>query len=683
MDRDSRSFDRRGNRVVMNNGMKGGYGGNTSDISGTFFTSTKGYGLYFDNTYENVTFDMGATDNEKYTFNSPNGEMLYYFMAGEKETTLTDIMKSFANLTGTAPMPPQWSLGYIQSKFGYKSWEEVNKVTDTFREKQIPVDGMILDAYWAKENHYFDMTWAEAFANPKESMEGLAKKGIKTVPIVDPYIQVTANTFNEGDQNGYFVKDASGNTVIYDAWYGKSGLVDFTNPKAVDWFNAQVKSLHDAGVKGYWIDLNEPEIATDSLRHQFFKGSAAEIRNVYALNEAKAFYDGHRSYSDDRLWSLARSGFTGIQQYGTTVWSGDIDASWEAFEHNLQLGLSSSMSGMPYFTTDAGGFYGNPSAELYTRWMQAGSFMPIFRAHNCECGDPTNTREPWAFGAEAEGIVKQSIVQRYKLLPYIYSAAKQTSEGNISLMRPLVMDYASDAKVYGIEDQWMFGPNMLVAPVSKEGATKRSLYLPEGTWYDWSTKQAIAGGQIIEYDADLSKVPVFAKEGAIIPEREVQNYTNERPATQITLKAYPKQNGEASTFTLYEDDGQTYNYEKGQSADTKFTVKSNAGNVTLEIAAMNGSFEGSIQNRTWATEIKVNAGDDKEIKFVERNGRKLTLVDSKGAVEAGSDVWYYDTETDMLFVKTAKVSTSEPQVITTTNQKVKLSGKAKRDKLTR
>ncbi|WP_335958150.1 TIM-barrel domain-containing protein [Halalkalibacter kiskunsagensis] len=679
IDRDSRSFDRRGHKVVMNNAMKGGYGGNTSDISGTFFTSTKGYGLYFDNTYENVTFDMGATDSETYSFSSPNGEMLYYFMAGETENTLTDIMKRFADLTGTAPMPPQWALGYIQSKYGYRSWEEVNEIVDTFRQKQIPLDGMILDVYWAEENHYFDMTWSQAFANPKENMEELTKKGIKTVPIVDPYIQVTANNFKEGDLNGYFVKDASGNTVIYDAWYGKAGLVDFTNPKAVDWFNAQVKSLHDAGVKGYWIDLNEPEIATDSLRHQFFKGSAAEIRNVYALNEAKAFYNGHRNYSDDRLWSLSRSGFSGIQEYGATIWSGDVDASWESFRHNMQLGLSSSMSGMPYFTTDIGGFNGKPTAELYTRWMQAGSFMPIFRAHNCECDDPSNTREPWVFGQEAESIVKQSIEQRYRLLPYIYSGAKQTTDGNVSLMRPLVMDYPADPNVYGIEDQWMFGPNMLVAPMSLEGMSKRSIYLPEGTWYDWRTQEAFAGGQTIEYDADLSTIPVFVKEGAIIPQREVQNYTNEKPASTMTVKVYPKQNGEASSFTLYEDDGQTYNYESGQSADTEITTVSNAGNITLEIAAMKGKFDGQIENRTWSAEIKVNAGDENEVKFVERNGKKLTLVDSKEAVEAGNDVWYFDRETNLLFVKTAKVSTSEAQVITTTSKKgnLKVDSKSK------
>jgi alpha-glucosidase len=322
------------------------------------------------------------------------------------------------------------------------------------------------------------------------------------------------------------------------------------------------------------------------------------------------------------------------------------------------------MSGMPYFTTDIGGFNGKPTAELYTRWMQAGSFMPIFRAHNCECGDPTNTREPWAFGEKAEGIVKQSIEERYKLLPYIYSATKQTTDGNVSLMRPLVMDYTTDANVYGIEDQWMFGPNMLVAPISLEGISKRNIYLPEGTWYDWSSQKTFAGGQTIEYEADLSKIPVFVKEGAIIPQREIQNYTNENPASMMTLNVYPKQTGEASSFNLYEDDGQTYKYEKGESANTLITTSSIRENVTLEISAMKGSFDGRIENRTWSAKIKVNAGD-RGLNSVKRNGKKLTLVDSKEAIEKGNEVWYYDSKTELLYVKTKEVSTSEAQVITT------------------
>ncbi|NJJ41136.1 TIM-barrel domain-containing protein [Paenibacillus apii] len=670
MDRDAQSFDRLGKKVVMNNAMTGGYGGNTSDVSSTFFTSTKGYGLYFDNTYENVTFDMGAADAGKYSFSAPNGEMLYYFIAGDTGGSLNSIMKSFSSLTGTAPIPPMWALGYMQSRFGYRSWNEVDGIVDTFRSKDIPLDSMVLDVYWAKKNHYFDMTWnddpAHDFSSPKANMAELQEKGVNIVTIVDPYIQVTASNFKEGDSKGYFVKDASGKTVIYPAWYGKAGLIDFTNPEAAKWYSSQVKKLHDAGVKGYWIDLNEPEQPTDSLRDQFAAGSAAEITNVYALNEAKAFYDGQRSYTGDRVWTLARSGFTGIQQYGTTVWSGDIDASWVSFSHQLQLGLSAAASGISYFTNDTGGFNGKPSPELYTRWMQAASLMPIFRSHVAlgdNPSDPTNIREPWAFGANAEASVTKAINQRYQLLPYIYSTAKQTADGEASLMKPLVMDYANDSNVYNIQDQWMFGGSIMAAPVNKEGASQRTVYLPSGTWYDWNSEQKFNGGQEITYNADLNTVPMLVKEGAIIPTRAVQDFTEQTPASELTLKVYPLTSGETSSFTLYEDDGSTYDYEKGQSAATEIKASAQGDKVSLNIAAMNGSYTGKVESRVWASEVKIGA-EDKDVYSVKRNGKELKEVGSKEAVQAGHDVWFYDAAAHKLYFRTAEAATSEAQQIT-------------------
>ncbi|AIQ14286.1 TIM-barrel domain-containing protein [Paenibacillus durus] len=670
MDRDAQSFDRRGKKVVMDNAMTGGYGGNTSDVSSTFFTSTKGYGLYFDNTFEKAAFDMGATDESKYSFSAPNGEMLYYFIAGENSGSLNRIMKSFGSLTGTAPIPPMWTLGYMQSRYGYRSWNEVDGIVDTFRDKNIPLDSMVLDVYWAKKNHYFDMTWnddpAQDFTSPKANMDELKDKGVNIVTIVDPYIQVTASNFKEGDSKGYFVKDASGKTVMYPAWYGKAGLIDFTNPEAAKWYSSQVKKLHDAGVKGYWIDLNEPEQPTDSVRDQFAAGSAAEITNVYALNEAKAFYEGQRGYTGDRVWTLARSGFTGIQQYGTTVWSGDINSSWESFSHQLQLGLSAAASGISYFTNDTGGFVGKPTPELYTRWMQAASLMPIFRSHVAlgdNPSDPTNIREPWAFGAAAEASVTKAINQRYQLLPYIYSTAKQTADGETSLMRPLVMDYANDSKVYNIQDEWMFGASILAAPIHQEKATERTVYLPSGTWYDWNSEQQFTGGQEITYSADLNTIPMLVKEGAIIPTREAQDFSEQTPASELTLKVYPLSSGETSSFTLYEDDGKTYAYEKGQSAATEIKTNTQDDKVVLNIAAMKGSYTGKVEQRVWSSEVKVGA-EGKTVYSVKRGGKELTEVDSQNAVNAGQDVWYYDAAARKLYVRTAKVATSEAQQIT-------------------
>ncbi|MFT8315712.1 MAG: TIM-barrel domain-containing protein [Clostridium sp.] len=662
MDRDTPAdLDQRGKKVVMKNNMvSGDKDGNVSDISGTFLSSTKGYGIYFDNTYQNTTFDMGTTDPNNYSFSSPNGELLYYFMNGDN---LNNTMKDYSDLTGKAPIPPKWALGYIQSKFGYKSWDEVNNVVDTFRSKHIPVDGIVLDAYWAAQNHYFDFTWSDQFKNPKSALDALAAKGVKVSNIVDPYVQVTSNLFEEGKKKGYFVKDTSGNTIYYDAWYGKAGLIDYTNPEAAKWYTDHAKELRDDGVKGWWIDLNEPETATDPLKDQFNGGNADKIKNVYALEEAKSFYEGQRNYTGDRVWSLSRSGFSGIQEYGTTVWSGDVNATWEAFSHNLELGLSAGMSGIPYFTNDTGGFrQGPPSAELYTRWMQASAFMPVFRAHGDDsANNGAGEREPWQFGPQSETIVTQAIRQRYELLPYIYAAAKQTSEDNTPIMRALASDYTDDSNVSNITDQWMFGSSMMIAPVHEAGATSRNVYLPQGNWYDWndSTKK-YTGKQSINYSAPLDKVPVFVKEGSIIPMGQDVDYVGQKPDDYINLKVYPNSSGEQTKFSLYEDDGNSYSYENNQSATTDITAKKENNTINLNIAAIKGDYQGKVQNRVWAAQVKVDSiGQD--IKKVKRNSVVLKRVDFMDKLNAGSDVWYYDSNAKIVYIRSSKLSTAEAQ----------------------
>lgn len=663
IDRDAQSLDRRGKKVVMNNAMTSGYGGNTSDISGTFFTSTKGYGIYFDNTQQNAVFDMGNEDSSYYSFSSPNGDLVYYFLSGGPEGSLPNVIQNYASLTGTAPLPPKWALGYIQSKYGYRTWDETNNIVDTFRNKNIPVDGIVLDAYWAAANRYFDFTWSNDFAAPKEHMDALKQKGVKISTIVDPYVQVTAGNFNEGDQKGYFVKDASGKTIIYKAWYGDAGLIDFTNSEAAKWYTDQVKTLYDAGVRGWWIDLNEPERETDGLRDQFAAGSAGEIRNVYALNEAKAFYDGQRRYTNDRVWSLARSGFSGIQRYGTTVWTGDVDSSWDALTHNLQLGLSSGLSGIPYFTNDTGGFRGSkPSDELYARWMQAAAFMPVFRAH----GDDTSgngKREPWEYPS-VEGIVKDTIKQRYRLLPYIYSAAKETQQNNTPIMRALVVDHPSDPNVVNLVDEWLFGQSLLVAPVHEQGAAQRNVYLPSGVWYEWNGNNVYSGGQTAaNVAAPLDKIPLFVKEGSIIPLRPDENYVGETADDNLTLKIYPLTGGGTSRFTLYEDDGQTYGYESGNAATTDIQAEKNESGVTLTIDAIQGQYDGIVLNRTWAAEVKADLTDGEKIASVKRNGTLLTEAASKVDVDNGKDLWFYDAAAGLVYIKTDKVSTAESQSI--------------------
>ncbi|WP_052158716.1 TIM-barrel domain-containing protein [Halobacillus sp. BBL2006] len=646
MDRHTQELDKRGTTITMDNNMVGGHGGNTSDISGTFLASTNGYGVYFDNTYQNAQFDLGKAEESDYSFYAPNGEMVYYFMAGPD---FSQVMNSYGELTGEPPLPPKWSLGYIQSKFGYKSWEEVEQIANTFRDKAIPMDGLILDVYWAKEDQYFDFTWSDAFANSEDHLKQLANKGVKVTPIVDPYIESTANNYKEAEDKGYFVQDTSDRTVTYPAWYGDGGLIDFTNEEAAKWYTQQAKSLYDNGTKGWWIDLNEPEQKLDPIRDHFRAGRADEIKNVYALLESRAFYEGQRSYTDERVWSLARSGFSGISEYGTTVWTGDIDASWEALTHNLQLGLTASMSGMPYFTTDAGGFSGEPSSELYTRWMQAAAYMPIFRSHGAD-----GAREPWAFGEQSEAIVTQAIRQRYRLLPYIYSAVQDTTEKNLPLMRPLVFDYQKDSNVFNLEDQWMFGPSLLIAPVHKEGSSKRGVYLPDGNWYEWDGQEVYEGGQTISYGAPLAKIPVFVKEGSIIPLGEDIQYVGEKPNNLITLRIYPYQSGGLSTYTLYEDDGSTYKYEEGTFATTEITAEKQKDETLVTIGKRQGSYEGMVEKRTYTVELPF----EESPKWIKVNGEKLESVKESDGI-AKNNSFEYDEKQKTIQIKTKAKSDGE------------------------
>lgn len=663
VDRHAQSLDRRGKRIEMDNAMVGGYGGNTADISGTFFASTGGYGIFFDNTYQYTAFDMGQENSNYYTFSAPDGEMVYYFLNGP---AMSDVYAKFSDLSGKAPLPPKWALGYVQSKYGYDSWNEVHQVVDTFRAKGIPLDGIVLDVYWAENNHYFDFTWntSGGFADPKGNLASLRSKGVRVTNIVDPYVQQTADNFNPGSANGYFAKQ-NGATKIYQAWYGPSGLVDFTNPNAARWYTndpnstMDVRKLWDDGVRGWWIDLNEPETPTNP-GDVFARGTSDKIKNVYALAESKAFYDAQRSYTNERVWNLARSGFSGIQQYGTTIWTADVDASWESFRHNLQLGLSAGLSGMPYVAHDTGGFNGKPTPELYTRWMQSSAFMPVFRAHGCECGDPTNVREPWAFGPEAEAIVKDVIKQRYRLLPYIYSAARDTYENGTPIMKALVLDYPKDSNVANLQDQWMFGPSLLTAPVHSPGATSRAVYLPSGTWHDWNSGAKYTGGQTILYDASLNKIPIFVKEGSIVPLGKDKNFDGEVVDDFYNLKVYPHAAGGTTTFTLFEDDGTTYGYEKGVNSSTTITAVKSGNTIALTIGPIQGAYPGMVTNRQWRSEVKVEGFN---VGSVTRNGIALRKVETFEEFNTGRDVWFNDTSVGKVLLQTDFAPTSVAQTI--------------------
>lgn len=477
-------YDRKGHRLDRwADHFYYGRGTTGVDFCVPFFVSSGGdggaYGIFSDNTY-NGCFDMGRESANYYYFNNKNGELIYYFMYGP---SVQEVIEKYTLVTGRPPMPPRWSFGYIQSKFSYESWTEVQGVVNTFRDKNIPLDCVILDLSWA--NCLFDLNWNnDGFPDAAAKVASFSDNGVKIITAVDAYVRNDCENFPEGDTNKYFALDApypEGNTKTVDMFIGPCALVDFTNPYAAEWWWNKEKRLIDEGVAGIWNDLDEPEGWYDGWYH--FDGTHDKCHNIITIEFARCEYEGLRAHKNDsmRMYQLHRSGWAGSQRFGYVNWSGDLSSDFRTLQAQMPVGQNVVLSGIPYWNTDIGGFQGNPSNELYARWMQFGCFCPMTRAHHAG-GDP----EPWKYGGEVEEICRKYITLRYRFIPYTYSYAWKTHQtGQPYIIRPLVLDYEGDAGVYDKRYEWMFGENILVAPVYEEGAVSRDVYLPEGEWIDY------------------------------------------------------------------------------------------------------------------------------------------------------------------------------------------------------
>ena len=455
---------------------------------------------------------------------------------------LDDILKGYYDLTGYAAMLPKWAYGYMQCKNRYRSQEELLHIARTMREKEIPCDVLIIDWLWFRE--FGDLDWdQENWPDVPSMFQELSDMGFKVMQAQHPFISPGGLKFEEF-KNAAFLNQVP---------EGKRYTFDHSNPDARQaWWN-EFKRLYEQGIRGYWTDMGELEEHFSGT--ESFLGSREKVHNIYSLLWAKGLYDGQRGDYGQRVMTLARTTYAGMQKYGAALWSGDIDASWEVLKSQVVVGQGVCMSGMPYWTTDIGGFITNMdfTPELYVRWLQWGVFCPLFRAHGTK---PDN--EPWSYGQQTEDIVKHYIELRYKLIPYIYSGAHKITQEGTPLMRAMVMDFSRDPKAVERTEQFMFGPNILVAPVLEKGARELEVYLPEGDWYDYWTNHKYEGKQLIRVSAPLDKIPLFVKAGSIIPMSEVTQYIEDTHKNDTTIHVYP---GNDATFELYDDDGQTYEYE--------------------------------------------------------------------------------------------------------------------------
>lgn len=530
------------------------------------------YGIFFDNAFRSY-FDFGKQDHTRISFWADGGEMQYYYIHGPH---MMDVLKRYQSLTGTHQLPPKWALGYHQCRWSYYPENKVKEVAQGFRDNQIPCDAIYLDIDYM--DGYRCFTWNKKyFPDPKKMIKELAAMGMKTVVMIDPGIKVDDNywVFKEGKENGYFCRRSDDYFMEGHVWPGRCQFPDFTNPKVREWWGDLYKELVDMGVAGVWNDMNEPAVFgagtfPNDVRHYYegFRGSHRKAHNVYGMQMVRATYDGLKKLlRNKRPFTITRAGYSGVQRYAS-VWTGDNVASWEHLKiGNIQC-QRLSISGIPFCGTDIGGFSGEPDGELFTRWIQLGTFSPFMRAHSA--GD-TSERQPWSFGEPFTSINRKFIELRYQLLPYLYSIFWEHHRYGFPILRPLVMLEQENPNVFFRQDEFTFGDKILVCPVLEPGQTSRAVYLPKGDWYNYWTNQTYTGGQEFEIETPLDSMPIFVRAGSVIPEYPIMQYVGEKPIDEVWLNVYYA-GYEANSF-MYEDHGDTFAFEQDIYMEKKFVTR--------------------------------------------------------------------------------------------------------------
>jgi alpha-glucosidase len=550
----------------------------------------KAYGIFFDNTYYSY-FNMGKEHQFQYSFGAVDGELNYYFINGP---TPNDVLKRFSALTGRIPLPPRWAVAYQQCRYSYYPDSRVREIASTFRTKKIPCDVIYFDIHYMDDYRCF--TWDEKrFPNPKKLINDLAKDGFKTVVIIDPGIKKEPGywVYDEGIRGEHFVKYPDGNYYVGKVWPGECVFPDFTKQSSRDWWGTLYKGLIDDGIKGFWNDMNEPAVFDVpgktfdlSVIHDDngMKTDHRKNHNVYGMLMAQGTYEGvMKLRPNERPFVLTRASYAGGNRYAA-AWTGDNISSWDHLEMAIPMCLNLSISGQSFVGTDIGGFIGSPSGELFARWLQLGTFTPLMRTHT-EIGSAD--QEPWSYGDEYEAINRKSIELRYKLLPYIYTQFYLASTTGLPIMRPVVFDYPDDDNARWRDHEFLFGDALYIAPVTSPGTTKRRVFLPKGEWYNYWTEEHFTGPKDIWVDAPIDRIPIFVKSGAIIPMQQVVQFSDQETINPLTLEIYPS---ETSSTILYEDDGVSFNYQKGEYCLRSIECSKSSDRIEVVLSKPKGSF---------------------------------------------------------------------------------------------
>ena len=582
------------------------------------------FGIFFDDHFE-THFDMGRDNSKYYYFAGANGNLDYYFIYGP---SVKKVVEGYTNLTGNMPLPQMWTLGYQQCRWSYQNEERLMEIANSFREKGIPCDTLYLDIDYM--NGYRVFTWNnERFDNPKAMIKKLNSMGFKLVTIIDPGVKVDKGykIYDEGLEKGYFAKDNQGIVYRNEVWPGDSVYPDFLNSNTREWWAENQKIMTDVGVSGIWNDMNEPASFKGPLPDDvMFDDDGVlvthkEIHNVYGHMMAKATYKGLKMATGKRPFIVTRACYAGTQKY-STAWTGDNQSTWEHLRMSLPMLMNLGLSGMAFCGTDVGGFGHDCSAELLSRWVQVGAFTPLFRNH---AAMGTRDQEPWAFDDNTEEINKKYIKLRYKLIPYIYDMMWNCSKNGSPIIRPLLFNYQKDKKTYEINDEFLCGDSILVAPVVEQGVKARMVYLPEGeTWIDYWTEEEHKGGQYIVKQAPLDVCPIYIRGGAIIPTAEEQNYIGEKSMNKLNLDIYLCSENTETRYHHYIDDGESFKYQIGEFNDYKIKVINNE-KVEIKFKVIDHQYNDNYEN----IEFNIHNLNGKEITIngivseVDKNGKVI------------------------------------------------------------
>lgn len=522
------------------------------------------YLIFYENSYEgHFTFaDAAIADFE-------GGPLRYYLTAGPPQ----QLLERYTELTGLSPLPPRWALGYHQSRWGYRTEKNIQEMVEEFQARDLPLSAVHLDIDCQVGFRAFTID-PDRFPNLPKFTEDLLDKGVRFIAILNPGIKYSrqSNLFLEGQLLGAFCTRSDGTLVSAPVWPGWSVFPDFTSAKVRHWWSRQYRYLLDAGVSGFWHDMNEPAcfvawgdgtLPPRSTKH-FMEGRGGDHReahNLYGLLQAQAGYESLCNHHPDRRpFIVSRSGWAGVQRYAWT-WTGDIESSWGALHQTIATVVGLGLSGIPYSGPDIGGFQGNPSPELYLRWFQMATFLPFYRTHS---SNNVEARPPWVYGEPTLGIVREFLRLRYRLMPYFYTLAQETSQKGYPLVRPLFWADPQDSHLWDIEDGFLLGDALLVYAVAEKGMRSRSVRLPQGTWYDFWQERQFPGGQSVTVETPLEQIPVFVKAGSILPMEE---------GNCLTIHLYPPVEG-SGTGWIYSDAGD--GYDSGRS-DRFYMVRDENG----------------------------------------------------------------------------------------------------------